>query len=381
MKVYIQICRFIVGILFVFSGAVKVIDPVGTAIKLEEYFEVFSTDFSPIFGYLIPFALAMSLVFCVLEVVLGAALLVGFAPRLTARLLLVLIVFFTFLTFYSAYYNKVTDCGCFGDFVKLAPWTSFWKDIFLLILIGFLNYKPDLLETPLTSSGATSVTVITIAVASFVAWFALYHLPIIDFRPYAVGLSLPEQMKLPDGAKTDRVEMIMQKGDEKKTVSAEDYAANPALWQDTTWRVIDSKTIPGDRPKITDYSISDDKGVNVTDSTMQGAWFWVIILDAKKADPKRFNQIQATTDILRKTQSDKVNCAILCASSYDDIESIRHETQLALPVFSCDATVLKTIMRANPGTWLVKDGVVLGKWHNLDTPLEDHVIDLIDKAK
>ena len=127
--------RYIVGFLFIISGLIKVNDPVGTQIKLEEYFEVFSSDIWSGFHALVPLALFLSVFLSVLEVVLGVALLVKYKMKITTTVLLVLIVFFTFLTFYSAYFNKVTDCGCFGDALKLTPWQSFIKDIVLLVLI------------------------------------------------------------------------------------------------------------------------------------------------------------------------------------------------------------------------------------------------------
>src|SRR5699024_1522707 len=126
--------RIIVGVLFIFSGLIKVNDPVGTAIKLEEYFEVFSTDISSFFLIFIPYALFLSVFLSVLEVILGLAILLWYRSRATIWTLLLIIIFFTFLTFYSAYFNKVTDCGCFGYDIKLTLWQSFIKDIILLVL-------------------------------------------------------------------------------------------------------------------------------------------------------------------------------------------------------------------------------------------------------
>src|SRR5690606_22593408 len=131
MKYIVQICRFIVGIIFIISGFVKAVDPVGFGYKLEEYFapDVFNISF------LHDLALPQATFFSIFEIMLGVFLLLGIFRKFTSWALLLLIVFFTFLTFYSAYFNKVTDCGCFGDALKLTPWQSFWKDIFLLVLI------------------------------------------------------------------------------------------------------------------------------------------------------------------------------------------------------------------------------------------------------
>jgi uncharacterized membrane protein YphA (DoxX/SURF4 family) len=143
MRTVYHIIAFLVGGLFIFSGLIKINDPVGTQIKLEEYFEVFTQDFGPFFHFFVPYALPIAVAMCVLEVVLGVALWVGFRPRLTRWSLLALIVFFTFLTFYSAYFNKVTDCGCFGDAIKLTPWQSFGKDVVLTgLILGLMALAP-----------------------------------------------------------------------------------------------------------------------------------------------------------------------------------------------------------------------------------------------
>ena len=134
MRFIYILSRYLVGLLFIFSGGIKINDPVGTQIKLQEYFEVFSSDFSPLFEILVPYALVLSVFLCTLEIVIGIALLLNYKMKFVSNITLGLIIFFTFLTFYSAYFNKVTDCGCFGDAIKLTPWESFYKDIILLIL-------------------------------------------------------------------------------------------------------------------------------------------------------------------------------------------------------------------------------------------------------
>ena len=134
LRTVTRVCWFLLGALFIFSGLIKLNDPVGTAYKLEEYFEVFAVDFGSFFLYFKGIARTLSIILSSLEVILGAALLLRWHLRKTLWSLLALLVFFTFLTFYSAAFNKVTDCGCFGDFIKLTPWVSFTKDLFLLVL-------------------------------------------------------------------------------------------------------------------------------------------------------------------------------------------------------------------------------------------------------
>ena len=135
MKLINQFSRFFVGGLFIFSGLIKINDPIGTEIKMEEYFDVFAQDFGSFFKIFIPWSLEIGMIMIVLELALGVAILLFWRMELTTWVLLALMVFFTFLTFYAAYFNKVTDCGCFGDAIKLTPWQSFWKDIVLMVFV------------------------------------------------------------------------------------------------------------------------------------------------------------------------------------------------------------------------------------------------------
>jgi uncharacterized membrane protein YphA (DoxX/SURF4 family) len=247
MKIFAQISRVIVGLLFIFSGLIKLNDPVGTQYKLEEYFEVFAADlpaFHDLFVSLIPMALYFSVFLCAAEVVLGIALLVAYKPRTTSVLLLLIILFFTFLTFYSAYFNKVTDCGCFGAAIKLTPWTSFGKDIFLLILILVIVYYRKKFK-PLP----TGLIVLLSTIASLgIAVYALRHLPIIDLLPYRVGASIPAQMKASEPL---RYQYIFEK--DGKTSKYEQYPS------DTTLIFKEMIVLNEDaKPKITDYKVWND---------------------------------------------------------------------------------------------------------------------------
>jgi len=206
MKYLVGISRIIVGILFIISGLIKLNDPMGFSFKLEEYFSAGVLDL-PFFE---PYALAISIIVVIFEVLLGVMLLVGFKPKSTVWSLLLMIVFFTFLTFYSAYFNKVTDCGCFGDAIKLTPWESFTKDVILLVLIIILFIG----RKHITSILGPSIKRILVAVALLLsAWYAyhvLNHLPVIDFRPYKIGANIEEGRAFPMGR--HRLSMIMLGG-------------------------------------------------------------------------------------------------------------------------------------------------------------------------
>ncbi|MGV3641614.1 MAG: MauE/DoxX family redox-associated membrane protein, partial [Adhaeribacter sp.] len=195
MKLISRICWVLVGGLFIFSGLIKINDPVGTAIKLEEYFEVFATDFSTMFLALEPYALYLSIVLSALEIILGVALLLRWRLQTVLLSLLAMIVFFTFLTFYSAYFNKVTDCGCFGDAIKLTPWESFTKDVVLLVMILVLLFTRRLLPAPPSGRWAAVAMAATTVASLGLGIYAYLHEPFVDFRAYKVGNDLPRLMK------------------------------------------------------------------------------------------------------------------------------------------------------------------------------------------
>ncbi|MFY0607252.1 MAG: DoxX family protein [Cyclobacteriaceae bacterium] len=362
MKILAEIARYLVGGLFVFSGMIKVNDPIGTAIKLQEYFEVFSYDIAPFFEYLVPAALFFSVLLSVLEIVLGIALIIGFQVPRTAWALLVMIVFFTFLTFYSAYFNKVTDCGCFGDAIKLTPWESFTKDIILLVLIVVIFIRKDHFKSWFSGYfGYFKVIGSAIFWTAF-AYYAIAHLPFVDFRAYAVGNHLPSLM---EPSEELRYAYVMEKDGEEVTLDA--YPTDKSY----TFKSMDLVN-PEAQPKITDLAVWNDDG-EFTDELLQGDKLLIIIYSAKKASSENLDAIKQ----LAKS-STLSEILILTASGYEEFESFRHEHQLAVPYYYADATVLKTMIRSNPGVMLLSDGTVLGKWHHNDTPEISDINRLLD---
>lgn len=366
MRIITHFSRFFVGGLFIFSGIIKLNDPVGTQIKLEEYFEVFSEAFTPYFEHLVPYALYLSVFLCVAEVVLGVALLMFYRMRLTMWLLLLLILFFTFLTFYSAYFNKVTDCGCFGDFIKLSPWGSFTKDIVLLIPITFLFIRRAKLESPFNDTFNLAMVGLSTAGSLYFAIHCINHLPVWDFRPYHIGAHIPSKMK---PSETLRYRYLMEKDDKESWF--DEYPT------DTTYTYVKMETVnPEAMPKITDYSVWSDEG-NFTDSTFVGVRLIFVAMNVQKSHLPAFSKISNLIRSVNEISSFNINPMILTASERKDIEQVRHDYQLACPVYYADATVLKTIIRSNPGIWLMKDGTTIGLWHHNDTPSVEELVELL----
>ena len=357
--------RFLVGGLFIFSGLIKLNDPIGTEIKLEEYFEVFGQDFGSFFLVFKPYALEIGMFLIVLEVVLGVAVLINYRMAITTKILLALIVFFTFLTFYSAYFNKVTDCGCFGDAIKLTPWESFIKDVILVVFILHLFwYRKRFLPLLYTIQGH-AVIAFTTVLCFVLGVYAVLHLPFIDFRAYRIGNNIPQQM-LPPEQPIFEYTFVKKDGEQ---ITSDKYLTDTLVYKYVGVRQTNEEKT---KAKITDYAVSSVEGEDVTQSTFEGTKLLFIIYDASKASTKNMDEIRA----LIKSLDGKIEMMALTSSGADQFEAFRHENQLAIPYYFVDATVLKTIVRSNPGITLWVNGTVKGMWHHNDTPDASEVLTL-----
>jgi uncharacterized membrane protein YphA (DoxX/SURF4 family) len=365
MKYIDNFSRFLVGGLFIFSGLIKLNDPIGTEIKLEEYFEVFGQDFGSFFLVFKPYALEIGMFLIVLEVVLGVAVLINYKMKITTKILLGLIVFFTFLTFYSAYFDKVTDCGCFGDAIKLTPWESFIKDVILVVFILHLFwYRKRFLPLLYTKQGH-AVIALTTVLCFFLGVYAILHLPFIDFRAYRIGNNIPQQM-LPPEQPIFEYTFVKKDGEQ---ITSDKYLTDTLMYKYVAVRQTNEEKT---KAKITDYAVSSVEGEDVTQSTFEGAKLLFIIYDVSKASTKNVDDIRA----LIKSLDGKIEMMALTSSGAEQFEAFRHENQLAVPYYFVDATVLKTIVRSNPGITLWVNGTVKGMWHHNDTPDAREVLTL-----
>ena len=363
MRFIYSILRYLVGSIFIFSGLIKINDPVGTQIKLEEYFGVFSTDFTSLFELLVPFALLISIVLCTLEIIIGIALLMNYKMRIVLKLLLSLIVFFTFLTFYSAYFNKVTDCGCFGDAIKLTPWESFYKDIILLVFsisIYFLNknlknqvglFYIKIFDDKVFRNGIIIVSTIICLIISF---SAINFLPFIDFRAYKVGNYIPDLMNPSEELKYS---YIMEKGG--REYEFESYPLDESF----TFKKINLLN-PEAQPKITDYSLWNETG-DYTNESFLGNKLFIIIHDVNKMGlkGKKLQDFISQLKILVSNINFWVEPIIITSSDSKSYNDFREKYHIEIKNVYGDATVLKTIIRSNPGFFLLRNGTVTGKWH------------------
>ena len=316
MKILIQIARIIVGALFIFSGFVKLVDPIGSQYKFEEYFSegVLNLEF------LIPYALPFAIFLIIAEIVLGVALLVGWKAKFTVNSLKVIILFFLFLTWYSAYYNKVTDCGCFGDAIKLKPWETFYKDVILTILIFFIGFKLKWIKPILPKSNPGLIVFFSFIISCGITYYSLAHLPIIDFRAYAIGKNLPEGMEYKDD---------------------------------------------GEIPPVHDFFLEDAQNDLAPQILKMNKVVLVIMSNLDKSDYQAFPEVKIFSD---KAIQSGYKVYGVSASFSDIIDLTIKKFQLPFEVLFCDETTLKTMIRANPGIMILNKGTVVEKknWSDID---------------
>ena len=355
MKYITHISRLLVGVLFIISGFIKLNDPLGFSYKLQEYFsaEVLNMEF------LIPYALLFSVFVVVFEVVLGVFLLIGYKPKFTVYSLLAMIVFFTFLTFYSAYFDKVKDCGCFGDALKLTPWESFTKDVILLVLILILLRGLRYVKPLFTKLPTTVIALLSFIVSLWFGYHVLMHLPAIDFRAYAIGKNIQEQMEIPEDAAKPILEYTWTfnvNGENKEFMTNGSY---PEV--DGEYIGVETKTIDeGYVPPIQDFSITSDDEDLTTYFLEKDKLVLIAVYNISTSDADGVAKLKTFTDeALQKGYT-----VIGLTSSYIDLQNeVKQDYDLNFDFYLCDEKVIKTIVRANPGIVILEKGTVVNKAH------------------
>lgn len=444
----VMISRLLVGALFIVSGLIKANDPLGFSYKLEEYFAQDVLNWSWFRGW----EVGLASIVAIAEIILGFAVLAGEKFLVSAWSLLLLMIFFTFLTGYTAIGNwffenpeagitgafesmlgfqagdihYFKDCGCFGDALQLTPFESFVKDLILLVftVIIFVNrkaVKSNTIREDFIYYGVAMILVIIFslgvlgwflpvvfslvtfgvlvllrrfykgvefkgwimgaAVLLISSWFTYYcyaHLPVKDFRPYAVGKNIEEGMTIPEGENPPKYGYIYTMKDnssgETYDISSDDYLAND-LWKNEDLEIVETSDQilleKGYEPPIHDFVLeSPDDGGNYT-SYVLGAENAILVIqyDISKTATGNMNKIKSLTDEAAKKGYEVFG---LTAASSVEIDEFRHQHQLAFPYLQADATMLKTIVRSNPGVVALHRGTVVGKWHHNDiTNFED----------
>lgn len=369
-NILLTISRIFVGVLFIFSGLIKANDPLGFGYKLQEYFDVFHISF------LSPIATGIAILLCTLEIVLGALLLLGFWGKKVSWGLLILIIFFTLLTFVSAFFKVVTSCGCFGDAIPLTPWQSFGKDLVLLVLIVYIFLKKNFIKPAVQKAKSQRNIAILVSVVSLLFGLYTYNfLPVIDFLPYKVGAHIPSLMVIPPGEKPDEFQ-IMYHLKNKKTKAEKDMSDKEYLkteiWKDDNWEIVGepSKTLvkKGYEPKIKDLIITDASGTDYTKELIENPYYSLVFVaySLNDTNEKAIGDLNALA--LNATQQFNIRSVLLTSNSASDAERFIKKYNLFSEVFYADAVPLKSMVRSNPGVMLLKNGVVINKWHFHNVP-------------
>ena len=355
MNIFSLIVRLLVSITFIFSGFVKLVDPLGSAYKFEEYFgaDVLNLEF------LSPYALQFSIVLILAELMLGVTLLLGYKQKLTVWSLLGLTLVFLFLTWYSAYFDKVTDCGCFGDAITLTPWETFYKNIVLLILIVFLIWRVYDIQPILSETFVKRVSIFSLLVFAFIIFHVLRHLPLIDFRAYAIGKNIPEGMLIPEDAPKAIFEdtWIYKVDGEDKTFTTEEKPWNieGATFVDRKTKTIEEGYVP----PIHDFTMERD-GEDLTEKLMQEERLMLIVMyNLQKASPKGLKKIKEMSD---EALQNGYTVYCFSASTEEEYLKLKKDYNFQFDLLFCDETTLKTIVRSNPGIIILDKGTITGKW-------------------
>ena len=357
MKILRYISRIVIGIIFIFSGTVKAIDPLGSAYKFQDYFQAFHIDFLKFMS------LPLSIFLFTAEFIAGFSVLTGIRQKTGILVVFILMLIFTPLTFFLGLTNPVSDCGCFGDAIHLTNWQTFGKNMILLPFVIFLFMTRKNIQSKLRV--LTEWSIITVAIVMFVL-FSLYnlrYLPVIDFLPYKTGMNIPENMIIPEGVPTDEYHttFIYEKNGTKKEFTLDNYPAN-----DTSWRFVDQKSIlvrKGYTPPVHDFIITTLNNEDITQKVLSDTGYTVLMITKKIKEADSIN-LQNGFELGHYLSENHASFYILTSSGSDEVTKFDNGLQFCF----MDETTLKTMIRANPGYILMKNGTIKGKWSWANVP-------------
>jgi hypothetical protein len=360
-RVVLHLLRLITSFVFIFSGFVKAVDPLGTVYKIEDYLMAFG----PAWHSLSVVAFPAALLLIALELMIGIQLLFVVRFRINTLLAMLFMLVMTPLTLYIAIYNPVTDCGCFGDALKVSNWTTFGKNIVLLTITITLVATRSKVKTFFVRPVENAIALVFLLLSGGFMAYNLMHLPIIDFRPYAIGTNIPEAMKIPDGAPVDvyRYSFTYQKNGETKSFSIDELP-------DSTWRFIEQKSEllkKGYEPPIHSFTIlnADYQDIGPDLLEYKGRTYLLVMYDLSKASVKGVEKLNA---FYASHSAGKIRFMGVTASPSEEIEKFKKSHWLTFPVYTADPVFLKTMIRANPGLIVLENGTIIDKrnWRDID---------------
>ena len=359
MKILRLTARIIIGVVFMFSGTVKAIDPLGSVYKFHDYFQAFHL------GFLNNLSLILAILLCCAEFISGFSVLTGFRQKNGLLGVLLLLIIFTPLTFILALTNPVSDCGCFGDAIHLTNWQTFGKNIVLCVLLIFLLTDKNKSENIFSNTAQWGVIFIVLALFIVFSFLNIRYLPVIDFLPYKTGVKIADKMIIPEGVPADeyRTTFIYEKNGVRKDFNISNYPAN-----DTTWKFIDQKSIlvkRGYKPPIHDFTITKLNGEDLTQKVLSYPGYSLLMVTRKLSEARR-KSLDMGFKLGVFCMSHNINFYIMTSSGTEEVKSYEN----GLIFCSADETTLKTMVRANPGFILIKDGIIHGKWSWANVPDE-----------
>lgn len=373
--VVVNLCRFVLGGTFIFSGFVKAIDPLGSFYKIQDYLVAFGMgEWFPSYAMLFFAILLSAIEFCI-----GIFLFMGIRRRLASSLALLLMCVMTPLTLYLAIADPVSDCGCFGDAVVLTNWQTFGKNVFLLFAAIVVFRERKQLIRFVTLKVEWMVSLYTILYIFVLSFGCLKDLPILDFRPYRIGINIVEGMEVPEGAEPSIFEtrFVLEKDGNRQEFGLEDYP-------DSTWTFIEAHTIlkkKGYEPPIHDFSLLEvETGEDITERVLSddGYTFLLIAHRIEEADDSNIDLVNEVYDYCVEYGYTFYG---VTSSSEEEIEYWCDRTGAEYPFCQMDDITLKTIIRSNPGLLLLKHGTILNKWSNNRLPDEYDLTDSLDKLE
>ncbi|WP_163714011.1 BT_3928 family protein [Mangrovibacterium lignilyticum] len=367
MKYIWHVSRVLLGLVFIFSGFVKGIDPLGSAYKFTDYFQAWGMD------SFVGMSLPMGILLSVTEFVIGIALVTNVFSILFGWLSLAFMSFFTVITLVVAFNNPVTDCGCFGDALKLTNWQTFYKNIFLLalaivIVVYRKKYGPQYVS--LISAVMSGATVFVFA---YLIDYSYKHLPIIDFRPYKIGVNIPEGMLMPAGAAKDEYANVFVYENLKSGKQIE-FTEKNYPWQDTlNWKFVSMDTeliSKGYEQPIHNFTIETQDGEDIKDFFLYDDTYTFVFVstDLDEADWSSEERVKLLSEY---AEGHGIHFIGLTAATLDQANEVAEEKELPFEFFNTDEITLKTMIRSNPGLILLKKGTIMDKWHFNDIPTVD----------
>ncbi len=383
MKIVRNLSRIFVGLVFIFSGFVKAVDPWGTAYKNNDYLIAMGLE------SLLPLAFTLAVIMIAAEFIVGFALLLNVKTKFAAWGALLFMLFFTPLTLWLAIANPVSDCGCFGDAIKMTNWQTFFKNLIILVptIIVFVQRKK--FNNLLSCSLQWIIAGIGFVFVSGVMWYSYRHLPIIDFLPYKEGNYLPALMEIPPDAPKDEYAHFITLEDtttgQKIEIDVNVYTNDSTYWGTGTKYKYVSMTEPrlikkGYEPPIHDFNIFDKDNNNYIDTALQynGYVFLFTSPKVEKACTKNLDKISA---LYHWSVKNNHKFFALSASNSQEIDTFIVRNNLPFTFYMCDETTLKTMVRSNPGLMLLKKGTVIKKWSYVDFPDIQNIQSIINKNK